>query len=189
MLSAARGRFFTSLNHEIQVQARRAYAFGASERRRSNEPINYNSQNIAVNPNDNRLSFNAPHQNTQLDQAVTSNTEKLLVPQAPNRVGVWSKSQNPRSKAMSGPRFEQTLIEIQPAPLAAIELSHKQVVNWSYERSVSCDGGGGPLGHPRVFINIDKPQICVCGYCGRPFASEHHRKHIESLLNTPFPLS
>ena len=24
-------------------------------------------------------------------------------------------------------------------------------------------------GHPRVFINTDKPEIAVCGYCGLPF--------------------
>lgn len=59
----------------------------------------------------------------------------------------------------------------QPAPQAAIELIHKQPVRWTHERMVSCDGGGGPLGHPRVYINVDKPQICTCGYCGLPFVS------------------
>ncbi|XP_066933917.1 NADH dehydrogenase [ubiquinone] iron-sulfur protein 6, mitochondrial-like [Clytia hemisphaerica] len=33
-------------------------------------------------------------------------------------------------------------------------------------RIVACDGGGGALGHPKVFINLDKPGIHVCGYCG-----------------------
>lgn len=33
---------------------------------------------------------------------------------------------------------------------------------------VSCDGGGGALGHPRVFLHIDqdKGQI-MCPYCSR----------------------
>jgi len=75
---------------------------------------------------------------------------------------------------------------------------------------VECDGGGGPLGHPRVFINTDKPQICMCEYCGLPFvsfpqeaptiyhlivtnkkeANEQHRKHLESLPadQLPYPL-
>ena len=77
---------------------------------------------------------------------------------------------------------------------------------------VSCDGGGGPLGHPRIFINVDKPQISPCNYCGLPFVSEHHRKDsmerfllaladliiiqaknqhrkfLESLPSTPYPL-
>ena len=57
----------------------------------------------------------------------------------------------------------------QPRPYAAIELIHKQPVRWTHDRTVSCDGGGGPLGHPRIFINVDKPQICWCTYCGLPF--------------------
>ncbi|VDL59891.1 unnamed protein product [Hymenolepis diminuta] len=34
------------------------------------------------------------------------------------------------------------------------------------ERIVSCDGGGGALGHPKVYINLDKPGAHTCGYCG-----------------------
>ncbi|XP_014788306.1 NADH dehydrogenase [ubiquinone] iron-sulfur protein 6, mitochondrial [Octopus bimaculoides] len=29
--------------------------------------------------------------------------------------------------------------------------------------------GGGALGHPRVFINLNKPEIAICGYSGRKF--------------------
>lgn len=57
----------------------------------------------------------------------------------------------------------------QPRPYSAMELIHKQPVRWTHDRIVSCDGGGGPLGHPRIFINVDKPQICWCTYCGLPF--------------------
>lgn len=57
----------------------------------------------------------------------------------------------------------------QPRPYAAIDLIHQQPVRWVNERIVSCDGGGGPLGHPKIFINTDKPQICWCTYCGLPF--------------------
>ena len=31
---------------------------------------------------------------------------------------------------------------------------------------VSCDGGGGALGHPRVYINLDDGQPKACIYCG-----------------------
>lgn len=81
---------------------------------------------------------------------------------------------------------------------------HKQPVRWTHDRIVSCDGGGGPLGHPRIFINVDKPQICACTYCGLPFvcppqnhrsgpigcgmdktdetqAHEHHRATLEAI--------
>lgn len=91
--------------------------------------------------------------------------------QAPNRKGIWSRSQQPRAIAMQGPRFEQTIMEDQPRPYAAIELIHKQPVRWTKDRMVACDGGGGPLGHPKIFINCDKPQINECTYCGLPFVS------------------
>lgn len=39
-----------------------------------------------------------------------------------------------------------------------------------------CDGGRGPLGHPRVYINLDKPEIADCGYCGKRFLSEQHKQ-------------
>lgn len=33
--------------------------------------------------------------------------------QAPNRKGIWSRSQQSRELAMTGPRFEQTILEDQ----------------------------------------------------------------------------
>lgn len=77
---------------------------------------------------------------------------------------------------------------------------------------VACDGGGGPAGHPRIFINTDKPEISVCNYCGLPYvsrariaalrrarigiltnfelqANEHHRQHLEALPQTSYPLA
>ncbi|KAH8297960.1 hypothetical protein KR018_002769 [Drosophila ironensis] len=44
------------------------------------------------------------------------------------------------------------------------------------ERVVFCDGGDGPLGHPKVYINLDKPGNHSCGYCGLRFVKkdEHH---------------
>jgi NADH dehydrogenase (ubiquinone) Fe-S protein 6 len=66
----------------------------------------------------------------------------------------------------------------------------------SHSRVVSCDGGGGALGHPKVFMNLvghmrayrrarvsaqDKPGNHACGYCGlrftlagQPNNGEHH---------------
>jgi uncharacterized Zn-finger protein len=39
------------------------------------------------------------------------------------------------------------------------------------ERSrIACDGGGGPLGHPRVWLQIDPEKGWVeCGYCDRKY--------------------
>ncbi|CAI7572017.1 hypothetical protein PCG10_006439 [Penicillium crustosum] len=114
--------------------------------------------------------------------------ERIRSMQAPNRATTWAASQQPREKAMVGPRFEQTIMETQPQPYAAIELIHRQPVRWTKSRVVSCDGGGGPLGHPKVFINTDKPEIATCGYCGVPFAHEQHRAYLKSLPATSYPL-
>ena len=38
------------------------------------------------------------------------------------------------------------------------------------ETRVSCDGGGGPLGHPRVWYTLSNKERHVdCLYCGRRF--------------------
>lgn len=34
---------------------------------------------------------------------------------------------------------------------------------------VSCDGGGGPLGHPKVWYTFDASPRVECGYCDRVF--------------------
>lgn len=46
-------------------------------------------------------------------QEMPEDSERQRVMQAPNREGVWSRSQQPRKRAMSGPRFEQTIMEYQ----------------------------------------------------------------------------
>jgi uncharacterized Zn-finger protein len=35
--------------------------------------------------------------------------------------------------------------------------------------SVACDGGGGVLGHPLVYLPIDKSGQVECPYCSRRF--------------------
>ena len=46
-------------------------------------------------------------------QELPEASERQRVMQAPNREGPWSRSQQPRERAMSGPRFEQTIMEYQ----------------------------------------------------------------------------
>ncbi|KAL9614461.1 MAG: hypothetical protein Q9167_001064 [Letrouitia subvulpina] len=46
-------------------------------------------------------------------QEYPEDNEKLRQMQAPNRRAPWSRSQQPRERAMSGPRFEQTIMELQ----------------------------------------------------------------------------
>ena len=35
--------------------------------------------------------------------------------------------------------------------------------------TVGCDGGGGPMGHPMVYLTIDGGGETVCPYCSRRF--------------------
>lgn len=53
---------------------------------------------------------------TSTAQVPTSGTEApstTAALQAPNRADVWSRSQQPRNVAMTGPRFEQTDLDLQ----------------------------------------------------------------------------
>ncbi len=36
-------------------------------------------------------------------------------------------------------------------------------------RRISCDGGGGALGHPRVWLTIGDEGWVKCGYCDKCF--------------------
>jgi len=42
-----------------------------------------------------------------------------------------------------------------------------------HEHVVWCDGGHPALGHPRVYINLDRPGVHACGYCGNRFYNSH----------------
>ncbi|KAL6155371.1 hypothetical protein ACJBU6_06958 [Exserohilum turcicum] len=64
--------------------------------------------------------------------------EQLRTTQAPNFKGIWSRSQNPRAVAMSGPRFEQTIIADQVChffPLVGQESRGRSIED--------LEGGGG----------------------------------------------
>lgn len=37
------------------------------------------------------------------------------------------------------------------------------------DSTVACDGGGGALGHPRVFLTVDADGKVECPYCDRLF--------------------
>lgn len=53
-------------------------------------------------------------------------------------------------------------------------------------RVAACDGGGGPLGHPMVYINLDNSSVddpTPCGYCGQTFVKKEHVPEGHPLLN------
>ncbi|MGE3301520.1 MAG: zinc-finger domain-containing protein [Hyphomonadaceae bacterium] len=50
--------------------------------------------------------------------------------------------------------------EERPAPPEIIETA---------SRRVSCDGGGGALGHPRIYMEMGDETFVECSYCDRRF--------------------
>ena len=43
-----------------------------------------------------------------------------------------------------------------------------------HEHRVFCDGGGGALGHPRVYLEMGARGYVECGYCDRRFVLAGH---------------
>ena len=42
--------------------------------------------------------------------------------------------------------------------------------------TVACDGGGGPLGHPRVYLTLSKDGEIECPYCSRKYVLKEGAK-------------
>lgn len=45
---------------------------------------------------------------------------------------------------------------------------------------IGCDGGGGALGHPLVYLTVDASHSVDCPYCGRHYVLKpdaHHHGH------------
>ena len=70
-------------------------------------------------------------------------------------------------------RFEQKQKLVNPR--FAIDLIAEDPVVVCDKRVVFSDGGGA-LGHPKVFINLDQPGIHSCGYSGRKFVLKKYYK-------------
>uniref|UniRef100_A0A8C3FB52 NADH dehydrogenase [ubiquinone] iron-sulfur protein 6, mitochondrial n=1 Tax=Chrysemys picta bellii TaxID=8478 RepID=A0A8C3FB52_CHRPI len=124
----------------------------------------------------------APHLTAHSTRAQASSTAFLAqVPiQDICRAAVWSSVhtftahyalvQQSRDDAAFGSVVLHTVNET-----FAIDLIAEQPVNKVESRVISCDGGGGALGHPKVYINLDKDtKTGTCGYCGLQFKQKHH---------------
>ena len=51
-------------------------------------------------------------------------------------------------------------------------------------KRVACDGGGGALGHPLVYMDMGEDDHVECGYCDRRFVLSAHPKP-ESEYSSP----
>ncbi|TID20441.1 hypothetical protein CANINC_003558 [Pichia inconspicua] len=91
--------------------------------------------------------------------------------QAPNRAETWSRSQRSRDSIFKNdPRFVGKNLLDQPQPLAAIELIKDQPVSYVHSNIAVCHGTDFVQGHPKIYINLDKPKVHSCGYCGAKYA-------------------
>lgn len=106
---------------------------------------------ITFERNCNLKSFYGSKINFKNESPELENKDKSL-----NIYETWSRKQIPKSLAMQGPRFENVDIGKQPNPTPAIHLISKISVKKVHENIVSCDGGGGKLGHPKIYINLVK---------------------------------
>jgi uncharacterized Zn-finger protein len=50
---------------------------------------------------------------------------------------------------------------------------------------VACNGGGGPLGHPRVYLNLSADGQVECPYCSRLFVREGRRGAVGHGVENP----
>ena len=51
-------------------------------------------------------------------------------------------------------------------------------------KRVACDGGGGALGHPLVYMDMGEDGFVECGYCDRRFVLSAH-PHDENEYLSP----
>jgi uncharacterized Zn-finger protein len=52
-------------------------------------------------------------------------------------------------------------------------------------RRVACDGVGGALGHPRVWLEMGEADFVECGYCDRRFVLAKGDPGMENELTAP----
>ncbi len=60
-----------------------------------------------------------------------------------------------------------------PSPVRAVAPAPPEIVVVNDHR-VACDGVGGALGHPRVYLEMGGKGFVECGYCDRRFVLSGH---------------
>ena len=63
---------------------------------------------------------------------------------------------------------------MRPDPSPQGTSPHTPEVIEVHEHRIWCDGGGGALGHPRVFMEMGQAGFVECGYCDRRFVLAGH---------------
>ena len=118
MFSSSRTRL-TTLSRSTRLLLPRTYTASAPRlSSRSDNPIPTNDPNppAAVTPQVSETNVTPTDAMGGKDGALQESTQHaihVLENQAPNRKTTWAQSQQERAVAMSGPRFEQTIMEYQ----------------------------------------------------------------------------
>ncbi|WVO16900.1 hypothetical protein L204_104586 [Cryptococcus depauperatus] len=115
----------------------------------------------------------APEPPTPLPAEQPTAVSPTYLQQSPNVPQTWSTNQNPKPHAFANVRFEQTSLRYQPNRPSAMGMVNEDPVRLVQGRRAVCDGGGGALGHPKIYINLDKPGPKACGYCSIRFEQAH----------------
>jgi uncharacterized Zn-finger protein len=79
-----------------------------------------------------------------------------------------------KAKAKAAPARVATAV-IGPAPEVVVVRS----------RRVACDGVGGALGHPRIYLEMGEADFVECGYCDRRFVLAAGTEGRENELTAP----
>jgi hypothetical protein len=106
-----------------------------------------------------RLEAAVPAKSTTETTIQTTESSSTELGQAPNRPGIWAKSQQPRSAAMSGPRFEQTDFSVQVSSAyfahkvriaCSFTFSRNHIQQWSLSTNSPYDGFMNVWSHAMV---------------------------------------
>lgn len=119
-------------------------------------------------------------------ETYTGNTSDSIWPSIKNDIGQLASLKNELAKKELNPEEAvthtgQKYDEFDPRRVRFVDTTGKKVnKNFAIdlvaadpivvtELKTVVSSGGGPLGHPKVYINVDKNQVHVCDYSGRRF--------------------
>ncbi len=114
MLSSARSRIpalAARLPRAVSRPMSSARMGTGENREQANDPMPPKEPPNVSKTNETGVTAFGAHDGRLVESAEEGERQRQL--QAPNRKGIWSRSQQPRDRAMTGPRFEQTIIEHQ----------------------------------------------------------------------------
>ncbi len=80
------------------------------------------------------------------------------------------------------PKAKATPAQAAPPPQSVIPPPEVVTVR---SRRVACDGVGGALGHPRVWLEMGEADFVECGYCDRRFVLAAGVEGVESERLAP----